>query len=150
MYITPTHVTRSMDAIADDSTYRHDMRLKCIPMAWQKAWASDADGMVASDSSAAGRKSYMDFYREGLVLTNDAYRADRPVRRPAAVGCQSVERYRQQSAYSRRGDELPSVRPACARFHARHRAPIGGRAAVTVATGRSRVRQSLDHVTGGA
>lgn len=50
-----------------------------LRLAQQKAWATDADGMVASDSSAAGRKSYMDFYRKGLTLTNDAYRAGVPV-----------------------------------------------------------------------
>jgi cytosine/adenosine deaminase-related metal-dependent hydrolase len=35
--------------------------------------------MVASDPSPAGRRSYMDFYRKGLTLTNDAYRAGVPV-----------------------------------------------------------------------
>ena len=37
------------------------------------------NGMVASDATAAGRRSYMDFYRKGLTLTNDAYRAGVPV-----------------------------------------------------------------------
>ncbi|MBI2407174.1 MAG: amidohydrolase family protein [Gemmatimonadetes bacterium] len=78
-YITPTHVTRRMDAFADDSAYRHDPRLKYIPMRQQIAWAADANGMVASDPSPAGRKSFMDFYRKGLALTNDAYRAGVPV-----------------------------------------------------------------------
>jgi imidazolonepropionase-like amidohydrolase len=35
--------------------------------------------MVASDSSAAGRRAFMDFYRKGLELTNAAYRAGVPV-----------------------------------------------------------------------
>jgi hypothetical protein len=35
--------------------------------------------MVASDSSVAGRLSFMDFYKKGLMLTNDAYRAGVPV-----------------------------------------------------------------------
>lgn len=78
-WITPTHVTRRMDAFAGDSTYRHDPRLKYIPLAQQIAWQEDASGMVASDSSRAGRKSYMDFYRKGLALTNDAYRAGVPM-----------------------------------------------------------------------
>lgn len=78
-YITPTHVTRRMDAFADDSAYRGDARMKYIPLRQQVEWLADADGMVASDSSAAGRKSYMDFYRKGLMLTNDAYRAGVPV-----------------------------------------------------------------------
>ena len=74
-YITPTHVTRKMDSFADDSAYRRDARLKYIPLAQQMAWFTDANGMVASDSSAAGRKSYMDIYRKGLELTAAAYRA---------------------------------------------------------------------------
>lgn len=78
-WITPTHGTRKMDAFADDSAYRHDPRLRFIPMAQQMRWTADADGMVASDSSAAGRRSYMDFYRKGLDLTGEAYRAGVPV-----------------------------------------------------------------------
>lgn len=78
-YITPTHVTRRMDAFAGDSAFRHDARLKYIPKAQQKEWMEDADAMVATDSSAAGRKSYLDFYTKGLALTNDAYRAGVPV-----------------------------------------------------------------------
>lgn len=68
-----------MDAFADDPAYRHDARMKYIPQAQQKAWLADADGMVAQDSSSVGRKSFMDFYRKGLKLTNDAYRAGVPV-----------------------------------------------------------------------
>lgn len=78
-YITPTHVTRRMDAFAGDSAYRHDPRLKYIPLVQQADWFADADNMVASDSSDAGRASYMDFYRKGLTLTNEAYRAGVPV-----------------------------------------------------------------------
>ena len=78
-YITPTHVTRRMDAFADDSAYRRDARMRYIPLRQRVAWLEDADGMVASDSSAAGRKAFMDFYRKGLTLTNDAYRAGVPV-----------------------------------------------------------------------
>jgi hypothetical protein len=78
-WITPTHGTRKMDAFADDSAYRRDQRMKFIPLPQQVAWLMDADGMVASDSSAAGRRSFMDFYRKGLELTNAAYRAGVPV-----------------------------------------------------------------------
>lgn len=78
-YITPTHGTRKMDAFADDSAYRRDARMKYIPLRQQMAWHADANGMVASDSSAAGRKSYMDFYTKGLTLTREAYRAGVPV-----------------------------------------------------------------------
>jgi len=78
-YITPTHVTRRMDAFADDSAYRADARRKYIPLRRWADWQADANGMVAGDSTAAGRKSYMDFYTKGLSLTNDAYRAGVPV-----------------------------------------------------------------------
>ena len=64
-YITPTHGTRKMDAFADDSAYRRDARMRYIPLPTQRAWLADADGMVARDSSPAGRKSFMDFYRRG-------------------------------------------------------------------------------------
>lgn len=78
-YITPTHVTRRMDASADDAAYRNDARMKYIPGRQRMAWLVDANGMVASDASQAGRRSYMDFYLKGLALTNDAYRARVPV-----------------------------------------------------------------------
>jgi amidohydrolase family protein/ankyrin repeat protein len=78
-YITPTHVTRRMDAFAGDSAYRNDARMKYIPLRQQMAWKADASGMVAQDSTAAGRRSFMDFYLKGLTLTNVAYRAGVPV-----------------------------------------------------------------------
>lgn len=78
-YITPTHVTRRMDASAHDAAYRNEARMKYIPGRQRMAWLADANGMVASDASPAGRKSYVDFYRKGLSLTNDAYRAGVPV-----------------------------------------------------------------------
>jgi len=78
-YITPTHLTRRMDAFAHDSVFRSDPRMKYIPGRQRMAWLADAGGMVASDPSDAGRRSYMDFYRKGLTLTNDAYRAGVPV-----------------------------------------------------------------------
>jgi hypothetical protein len=78
-YISPTHVTRRMDAFAHDSAFRNDPRMKYIPARQRAAWLADASGMVGSDPSPAGRRSFMDFYRKGLTLTNDAYRAGVPV-----------------------------------------------------------------------
>lgn len=78
-YITPTHVTRRMDAFAGDDAFRNDERMKYIPGGQRMAWLADAGRMLASDPSDAGRRSYMDFYRKGLALTNDAYRAGVPV-----------------------------------------------------------------------
>jgi imidazolonepropionase-like amidohydrolase len=42
-------------------------------------WLADANQMVRSDSSLAGRRSFLDFYRKGLELTGAAYRAGVPV-----------------------------------------------------------------------
>ena len=78
-YITPTHLTRRMDAFAHDSAFRQDPRMKLIPPVQRLRWILDANQMVASDSSAAGRRSFMDFYRKGLELTNAAFRAGVPV-----------------------------------------------------------------------
>lgn len=78
-YITPTHVTRKMDAFADNDAYRADARMRYIPVRQQLAWYADANGMVAGDPSPAGRTSFMDFYRKGLELTAAAYRAGVPV-----------------------------------------------------------------------
>jgi hypothetical protein len=78
-YITPTHLTRRMDALAHDSAFRQDPRMKLIPPLQRLRWLVDANQMVASDSSAAGRRGFMDFYRKGLELTNAAYRAGVPV-----------------------------------------------------------------------
>jgi hypothetical protein len=78
-YITPTHLTRKMDAFADDSAFRQDERLKYLPANQLFRWAIDAGRMVAADSSIEGRRAFMDFYRKGLELTNAAYRAGVPV-----------------------------------------------------------------------
>jgi hypothetical protein len=78
-YLTPTHGTRRMDAFAHDSTYRNDPRLKYVLPIQRFRWNIDASRMVASDSSPAGRKSFMDVYRKGLALTGAAYRAGVPI-----------------------------------------------------------------------
>jgi hypothetical protein len=74
-YITPTHLTRKMDAFADDSAYRADARMKFIPPLQRFRWLADANQMVLQDSSHAGRRSFMDAYRKGLELTGAAHRA---------------------------------------------------------------------------
>ncbi len=78
-YITPTLGTRKMDGFAHDSAYRHDDRMKYIPLSAQRAWRADADGMVAGDPSPEGRRSYLDFYHRGRSLTTDAFRAGVPI-----------------------------------------------------------------------
>ena len=74
-WITPTHLTRKLDAFADNAAFRNDPRRKYVLLPQQVGWLQDADGMVAGDSSSAGRKSFMDFYTKGLELTGAAHRA---------------------------------------------------------------------------
>jgi hypothetical protein len=71
----PTHLTRKMDAFADDPTYRRDPRSKYVTKATWKAWNDDADGMIAADRSPEGRKAMMDFYLKGLEITVAAHKA---------------------------------------------------------------------------
>ena len=78
-WFVPTHVTRKMDAFADDPAYREDPRLRYIHPFQRKVWSEDADGVVANDPSPEGRKAYMDFYEKGLELTGAAYRTGVPV-----------------------------------------------------------------------
>jgi hypothetical protein len=78
-WFVPTHVTRRMDAFADDPTFRDDPRLHYLHFLQRRFWNEDADGMVADDPSPEGRKAYMDFYEKGLELTGAAYRAGVPL-----------------------------------------------------------------------
>jgi hypothetical protein len=71
----PTHLTRKMDAFADNPDYRQDPRSKYITKAAWKDWNSDADGMARGDGTPEGRKSYMDFYTKGLEVTGAAHKA---------------------------------------------------------------------------
>jgi hypothetical protein len=77
-YITPTHVTRRMEAFAHDSTFTNDVRMKYIPIGQRMEWLADAR-TVASTDGATGQQARMDFYRKGLTLTKAAYAAGVPV-----------------------------------------------------------------------
>ena len=74
-WFCPTHITRKMDAFADNEEYRQDMRLKYIPFLKKLEWKMDANGMIDRDSSPRGRKAFMDFYLKGLELTGKAHDA---------------------------------------------------------------------------
>jgi hypothetical protein len=74
-WFCPTHITRKMDAFADDKEYREDERLKYINFAQRLDMKRDADGMIDRAPSPEGRKSFMDFYLKGLELTGKAHRA---------------------------------------------------------------------------
>ncbi len=72
-WFCPTHITRKMDAFADNDIYRTDSRLDYINRIERMEWNSDADNMVQNDRSTEGRKTYMDFYLKGLELTGKAH-----------------------------------------------------------------------------
>ncbi len=74
-WYVPTHVTRRMDAYADDPGFRNDPRAKYIPAAGWEAWQADADRMVALDPSPEGRRVMRGFYEEGLRITGRAHAA---------------------------------------------------------------------------
>jgi len=71
----PTHLTRKMEAFADDEAYRKDPRSRYVPPAQWTAWNRDADGVVARDRSPQGRQTMRDFYTKGLEITKAAHRA---------------------------------------------------------------------------
>jgi len=75
----PTHVTRRMDAYADDPAFRDDPRARYLPAALWAEWQADADRMVALDSTAEGRRTVRGFYELGLAVTGRAFRAGVPV-----------------------------------------------------------------------
>lgn len=74
-WFVPTHLTRWVDAYADDAAVREDPLLRYLHplMKWQ--WLEDVDGTLAQDPSPAARATYREFYRKGLQLTGAAHRA---------------------------------------------------------------------------
>ena len=74
-WYVPTHLTRWMDAYADDPAVREDSLLRYLHplMKWQ--WLEDIDATLARDTSAAARQAYRDFYRKGLDVTAAAHAA---------------------------------------------------------------------------
>ncbi|MGQ0735534.1 MAG: amidohydrolase family protein [Acidobacteriota bacterium] len=74
-WYVPTHVTRRMDAFADDQAFRNDARSKYVPKDRWTAWNADADRMVALDPSPEGRRIMRAFYENGLAITGRAHRA---------------------------------------------------------------------------
>jgi hypothetical protein len=72
-WFCPTHITRKMEAFADNEEFRKDLRLKYIHFLQRIFWKRDADGMINLDPSLEGRKAFMDFYFKGLELTGKAH-----------------------------------------------------------------------------
>ena len=88
-WYVPTHLTRRMEAFADDPTFRQDSRSKYILKPRWRAWNEDADGMVKEDPSPEGRKAMKDFYTKGLEITGMAHKAGVKV----MLGTDSVDSY---------------------------------------------------------
>jgi hypothetical protein len=74
-WYVPTHVTRRMEALADDSGFRNDPRMKYVPQWLAEDWLRDADNTVARDSTPEGRRALTEFYLAGLKVTGEAHRA---------------------------------------------------------------------------
>ncbi len=74
-WYVPTHVTRRMDAYADDPEFRADPRLRFIPAEARAEWQADADRMVALDPTPEGRSVMRGFYETGLEITGRAHAA---------------------------------------------------------------------------
>ena len=74
-WYVPTHLTRWVDAYADDARVREDAMLRYLHplMKWQ--WLEDVDATVKQDPSPEARETYREFYRKGLELTGVAHRA---------------------------------------------------------------------------
>ena len=74
-WYVPTHLTRWVDAYADEPRVREDPLFRYLHplMRWQ--WLEDVDATVKEDPSPAGRETYREFYRKGLEITGAAHRA---------------------------------------------------------------------------
>ena len=74
-WYVPTHVTRRMEARADDPAFRDDPRQRYLPPAMWQAWQQDADRTVEIDPSPEGRAAMRGFYEKGLEITAAAHEA---------------------------------------------------------------------------
>lgn len=74
-WYVPTHLTRWVDAYADDASVREDPLLRYLHplMKWQ--WLEDVNGTLAADPSPEARSTYREFYHKGLELTGAAHAA---------------------------------------------------------------------------
>jgi len=73
VYLVPTHITRRMDAFANDPDYRADPRLAYVLRPMRPGWLADIDEQGAYNTASG--QSFMEFYLEGLRLTGRAHRA---------------------------------------------------------------------------
>lgn len=74
-WYVPTHLTRKMEAFADNIEFRNDTRNQYIPKFLLESWKKDANRVVAIDSTKDGRDAFMKFYTKGLEITGQAHDA---------------------------------------------------------------------------
>lgn len=67
----PTHLTRKADAFADDPKFRK--RYSHVNPILRMLSFEDLDATIHEDTTAAGRKTYRDFYFKSLEITKQAY-----------------------------------------------------------------------------
>ena len=74
-WYVPTHLTRWVDAYADNPLVREDPLLRYLHPLLKWVWLEDIDATMANDPSPQARATYREFYRKGLELTSAAHRA---------------------------------------------------------------------------
>lgn len=74
-WYVPTHLTRWVDAYADDPAVREDPLLRYLHPLMKRQWLEDIDETLADDPSSGARDTYREFYRKGLELTGALHRA---------------------------------------------------------------------------
>ncbi len=74
-WYVPTHLTRWVDAYAEDPSVREDPLLRYLHPLMKRQWLEDVDEVLAKDPSPADRETYRAFHRKGLELTGAAHRA---------------------------------------------------------------------------
>jgi imidazolonepropionase-like amidohydrolase len=77
VYYTPTHVTREMEALADDPDYRAEATRRYVPTERNARW--EADLKETSALPAEEREALRNFFRHGLTITSLAHRAGIPI-----------------------------------------------------------------------
>jgi hypothetical protein len=76
-YYTPTHVTREMEALADNPVYRADATRRYVPAERNGRWEADLNETAALP--AEEREALRRFFRHGLTITGLAHRAGVPI-----------------------------------------------------------------------
>ena len=72
-WYVPTHLTRWVDAYAEDDRVRRHPTLRYMHPLLRWQWFEDLDALLAADPTPAGRQAYRDFHAKGLELTAQAH-----------------------------------------------------------------------------